>query len=132
MKILTNILKNDKDPYETDIKFFESHQEYLAYKPFLIQMLHLDAYLYLLQEQAEDFLIPSHEIFLNTLEKRITQGQSTSLPPDDKIICLMLSAFYYFNVNRKKLITSYPGVLEKIKKESRSRIHPAILLNYIF
>ncbi len=122
-----DFLKRNYDFFALIPTYFNSVEEYLQYKPLLVQMLYFDTYFYL---DSKSDLSKQERVLAMLVENRIWDEDTNILPENDYLILQMLECFYDVNLMKNVFKQEHPRELKNIQNLIRKKANKILFLEY--
>ena len=122
-----DFIEKNYDFFDLIPTFFNSREEYLQYKPLLIQMLYFDTFFFL---ASKPDLNKQERVLAMLVENRILDEDIDSLPDNGFIILQMLECFYDVNLLKDIFKKEHPRELKNVQRLIRKKANKILFLEY--
>lgn len=130
-EIILNFLLQNRDFFGVIEEYFDSKEQYLAYKPLLVQMLYLDAYYFLDSQKKSRGLSMIEASLLNKIKMYLDAKKINQLPPNDSYFILqLLECFYNINLEKTKFRQECAQSLKRVQKLIKEKANKILLIEY--
>ncbi len=130
-EIILNFLFQNRDFFGVIDEYFDSKEQYLAFKPLLVQMLYLDAYYYLDSQKKSRGLSMIEARLFNKIKMHLDFQKINQLPQNDPYFVLqLLECFYNINLEKTKFRQEYAQSLQQVQKLIKEKANKILLIEY--